>query len=72
MERRNSLSGLNTLSSRQNELLEKTDKLTKLIEKMGYELEKATTIISKQAEEITLQKEKNKELEAVISDIINN
>ena len=72
MERRNSLSGLNTLSSRQNELLEKTDKMTMLIEKMGHELEKASTIISKQAEEITAQREKNKELEAVICEIINN
>ena len=50
MERRNSLSGLNTLSNKQNELLEKTDKMTRLIEKMGHELEKASTIISKQAE----------------------
>ena len=72
MERRNSLSGLNTLSKAQTELLQKTDKMTKLIEQMEFELQKATAIISRQEHEITAQKQKNEHLEAVISDIINN
>lgn len=72
MERRNSLSGLNTLGKAQTELLQKTDKMTKLIEQMSYELERATTIISRQEKEIAEQKEKNDYLESVLQDIINN
>jgi RNA polymerase-binding transcription factor DksA len=72
MERRNSLSGLNTLGKAQNDLLQKTDKLTKLIEQMSHELEKASSVISRQEKEIASQREKNEMLEQTISDIINN
>jgi hypothetical protein len=72
MERRNSLSGLNSLSKAQTDLLQKTDKMAKLIEVVTHELEKASSVISKQEKEIAQQKEKNEQLEGIISDIINN